>query len=437
MTNLYVRSTDGDSADNGSTWALAKPNINGAAALDAAGDTIWVSQAHNEVNSGINLTISGIANRLICGNDAAEPPTALATTASFALTGGASAVLTINGGFYAYGITFKVGQAGVSIGSIFLGNTSAVSMLERCTLQNDCNSGTSSHTISNSLLLNCTFQFGAVGQALQFSSHPLSRISGGNFTLGVTPTNGVFVNANGSGLIEGLDFSALSSSVSLVRSGSSNGKTVLRDCKLPASWSGGLVTTTPLACQRVEMYNCDDGSTNYRLWIEDFIGSIKQETTIIKTSPVGATDGTTSLSWKMATNANALYPQKALRSPEIVQWNETTGSAITATIEVVHDSQGSGGSSDFTNAEAWIEVLYLSASGTPLGTLVSDAPADIMTAATDQTGSSVTWASPPGTPRYQKLDVTFTPQKKGYIHATVCMAGVSDTMYVDPKLVIT
>lgn len=37
MADLYVRSTDGSDTDNGTTWALAKAGLSGAAGIDAVG----------------------------------------------------------------------------------------------------------------------------------------------------------------------------------------------------------------------------------------------------------------------------------------------------------------------------------------------------------------------------------------------------------------
>jgi hypothetical protein len=57
MANLYVRSTDGNNSDNGTTWALAKATVAGVAAIDAAGDTIYLSQDHNETTaSSVSLS---------------------------------------------------------------------------------------------------------------------------------------------------------------------------------------------------------------------------------------------------------------------------------------------------------------------------------------------------------------------------------------------
>src|SRR3990167_2296817 len=89
MANIYVRSTDGSDADDGSTWALAKATLAGALAIATSADTIWVSQNHAETAAGNKShtfpTTPGL--RVLCGNDAAEPPTALATTATVTTTG--------------------------------------------------------------------------------------------------------------------------------------------------------------------------------------------------------------------------------------------------------------------------------------------------------------------------------------------------------------
>jgi hypothetical protein len=229
--------------------------------------------------------------------------------------------------------------------------------------------------------------------------------------------------------ISGVDLSNFSSSLNLCSFGF-NGIVIFRDCKLPASWSGSLVTGTITSGARAELYNCDSADTNYRLIVTDYAGSITSETVIVMTG--GASDGTTPLSWKMVSGANAEYPLVSLCSPEIVKWNDTTGSAITATVEIITDNV------TLTDAECWIEVQYLGTSGFPLSVFVSDAKADILATAANQSSSSVTWTTTGlGTPVKQKLSVTFTPQEKGFLHAVVHLAKASTTVYVDPLLTIT
>lgn len=220
--------------------------------------------------------------------------------------------------------------------------------------------------------------------------------------------------------------------MNLVTVGGSNrsNQVIIRDCKLPASWSGSLVTGTIARGERVEMYNCDSGDTNYRLQINDYCGAITQETVIVRTG--GASDGTTPLAHRFATTANAAFPHLPLTGPEMVVWNDATGSSKTITVEIVTDNI------TLTDAECWLEIMYLGTSGVPLGSIAADVKADILGSAANQTSSSETWTTTGlTTPVKQKLSVTFTPQEKGFIHAVVKLAKASTTVYVDPKLTVS
>lgn len=432
MANIYVRSTDGNNSDTGATWALAKLDLVGAAAIDAAGDTIYVSDAHAESTAAaISVGLAGtIANpvRVICGDDVAEPPTAVATTATVTTTGTTQArSITLSGVSYWYGISFVAGS-GTSGTSGF--TIASAIFFESCNFHSATTGTGNISTATGCIFKNCTFKFGAVGQVIALSA--TNMFGGGIGSGGTTPTSVFNCSSGLSSLVEGFDFSNCSAGVHLVTS-TVNGKLIFRNCKLPASWSGNLISATPTnAGARVEMYNCAAGDTNYALWVEDNYGSIKHETTIVKTG--GASDGTTALAWKMATNADAaLFPQSRLVSPEIVRWNETTGSAITVTIDIIHDSL-----TNLTDAEVWIEVQYLGTSGVPLSLFSNDAKADVLATAADQTGSSSTWTTTGLTnPNKQQVNVTFTPQEKGIIHAKVIVCKASYTVYVNPVLDIT
>lgn len=446
MANIYVRSTDGSDADNGSTWALAKATLSGAAAIDAAGDFIYVSQVHAE-SSGSAQTISfagTAANpvRVICGNDGAAPPTAVATAAVVTTTG--NFAIAISGSAYVYGITFDAGTgASGASASISLNNSANhFQRFEQCSFRlNTSGSSQTLHTTSavastgqtKTTWIACSVRFGSTSHSIQLN-RGVFEWEGGSLLSGGTSPSTLFTisgtsNYQGIAHISGVDFSNASSSVNLV-TGQTPGYVLFRNCKLPASWSGGVFTGTFAPGGRVEMHNCDAADTNYRLWVEDYSGNIKSETTIVVTG--GASDGTTPLAWKMASTANASYPVTALHSPEIVKWNDTTGSAITATVEIITDNV------TLTDAECWIEVQYLGTSGFPLSVFVSDAKADILATAANQSSSSVTWTTTGlGTPVKQKLSVTFTPQEKGFLHAVVHLAKASTTVYVDPLLTIT
>lgn len=439
MANIYVRSTDGNDADDGSTWALAKATITGAAAIDAAGDSIYVSQAHAESTAAtVTFALAGTAaspTRLICGNDAAEPPTTLANTATVTTTGTADIIIT--GNAVIDSITFNAGTGG-GISTIRHSNTAGNRQVYRNCNFNVVSTGTGqinpTATASNTYTTwhNCYAKFSAVGQLISPGRGIFDWRGGGIASGGTSPTT-LFTNpgANGSAgvIMRGVDLSIGGSAMNIMAAGSVGGRLLMANCKLPASWTGSLVTGTLNPGFRAEMHNCDSADTNYRLWIEDYAGSIKSETTLVKTG--GASDGTTSYSWKMVSTASASAYASPLESCDLpARWNTTVGSAITVTVDILRDS-----ATNLTDAEIWIELSYLGTSGYPLATFITDEKTNILTTAADQASSSATWTTTGMTnPNKQKLVVTFTPQEVGFLQARVVVCKASATIYVDPVL---
>lgn len=440
MATRYVRSTDGSDADNGTTWALAKATLTGVAAIDTAGDEIWVSQVHAETTAAaIAFSWAGTVvspTHILCGDDAAAPPTALATTATVTTTGASDITIDNSGHVYCYGISFLCGSGAVTA-SIVLNIGNVKTEYESCSFQLvstgassliDFSGGANGHAILN----NCTFKFGATGQKLSNSTRGTFEINGGSILAGSSAIT-VLTSLVGVSkwVFSGFDLSNAGATISIAASTAAGNTVILRNCKLPASWSGSVNSSTPGLASVFELYNSDSADTNYRYQRKTQFGIIDGETTVVATG--GASDGTTPISWKMATNADAEWRHQTLNSGEIVQWNETVGSALTATIEIVHDSV-----TNITDREIWIDVQYLGTSGFPLSLFISDVATNYLTAAADQADSSATWTTTGLTnPNTQKLNVTFTPQEKGFIHATVRMTKASYTVYVDPKITIT
>lgn len=434
----YVRSSDGNNADNGSTWALANANLSNAMSDQAAGDRVWVSQAHSETTAGaVTITMPGTLvspMQILCGDDSAEPPTALATTGAVAATAGN---INFAGTGYIYGLTFT-SSAQIAF------NSSAVNSrqhFKNCTFVVTAAGsasgfvGVAANNNQSLLFENCTFKWSHANNATVMIGD-IRIVGGGADATSTTPTYcfGSFTDRSATDmLIENFDFSTLGATVNIFGAANSLGafRLVARNCKLPASWSGSLTSGTIVGPgASYEMYNCDSTDTNYRLWIENYAGSIKHETTIVRSG--GASDGTTPLSWKLASSANAEYPVVRLESPEIVQWNDTTGASKTITVEVVTDNV------TLTDGECWLEVQYLGTSGLPIGTQASDEKASVIASAANQASSSVTWTTTGfGTPVKQALAVTFTPQEKGWFIARVVLCKASTTVYVDPLLTVS
>lgn len=443
MADKYVRSTDGNNADDGSTWALAEADLH--APTWSAGDRIFVSQAHAQ-SSATTIAIASAGtlaspSQILCVDDSAEPPTALATTGTITTTG--TAAFSLSGSVYVYGLTVFSGTGSSSGPSILLTGSGQTGIFEQCSFQSVCThagndigfGSTSGGQYYKCEWRECTVKFAAVGHCININQTTFEWNGGSVLSGSTAPTELFAFGGDGArALISGVDLQHIGASTTLFQPGARPSLGIIRDCRLPASWSGSLGTPTA-PTQRVEMHNCDSGDTNYRLWVEDYAGSVKHETTIVRTG--GASDGTTTISWRMATTANAEYPVVLMCSPEIVAWNDTTGSSVTATIEIVHDSMGAGSGSKFQDDEIWLEVMYLGTSGYPLGSWIRDCKADVLATAANQADSTETWTTTGlTTPVKQKLSVTFTPQEKGFVHARVVMAKASKTCYVCPKMTV-
>jgi hypothetical protein len=205
-----------------------------------------------------------------------------------------------------------------------------------------------------------------------------------------------------------------------------------RNILLPSSWSGQINSTTTGWGSVFTLNNCDSSGTNYILHRQTQFGDVYSETTVVRTG--GASDGTTPLSWKMVSlAASGTFPVTALQTGEFVIWNDTTGSGKTITVEIVYDS-----ATVLNNNQVWLEVTYYAASGNPQGTLVSSAPATVLTTATAIPASSATWTTTGmSNPQKGYLRVgPITPQLKGYFLATVKLCNASTTVYVDPLMTV-
>jgi hypothetical protein len=453
MADLFLRSADGSDSDGGTTWALAKSTIAGIEGVDSAGDHIFVADAHAEsTGSAITIDIAGTPaspSWILCVDDTGNPasPTTLATTATISTTGASG--ITLDGSFYCYGIVFTAGSTASAAGFSFFSSLSDnTQVYEQCDFIVGSSNSTSRITFAalqtetHCEWRSCDIKFGHAGQGIAHNGGHFTWKGGSVLSGGTSPTTlftATFAFRPGSILIEGVDLSNLNSAVNIFTAApQTHYPVVMRNCRLPASWptlTGTLVTGT-IGCpgNRYEMYNCDGADTNYRLWVEDYAGSVKSETTIVRTG--GASDGTTPISWRMNSGSNAEYPVISLASPEMVKWDDTPG-AKTVSVEIVHDSQGAGTGSDLQNDEIWLEVQYLGTDSRPLGSFTSSAKVMLGTA-TDYTNSAETWTTTGlTTPVKQILSVSFTTAEKGFIHAKVYLGKASKTVYVDPELTVS
>ena len=458
MAILYVRSTDGNDADNGSTWALAKATLVGAFTAASAGDTIYVSDNHAETQaSTMTLTPPGTAANpvyVICVDDSAEPPTALATSATITATG--SNAINITTGFaYFYGITFRGATSGTQ-GCVGVGN--GVASPYGFVLKN-CSIGSGAGPTSSAFINIGSIQSTSDDQLVMFDNVTVYSVNvnqqfvvnGGRFIWKNTPSAllgtafpTTYLHTGTAGqvnkyILRGVDLSALGSGKNLIQIGRASCAAItLINCTLNASVTlltgthpgpGGIITN---------LINCDSGDTNYFKYHNDYAGTILQETTIVRTG--GATNGVTAVSREMVSSANAkkFYPLTLSNENfggDLVVWNETT-SSITLTVHIVTDNV------TLTDQECWLEVEYLGTSASTLSSFSDDADSitDLLLggSAGNQTTSTETWTTTGLTkPVKQQLSVTITPAEKGPIYCKVHLAKASTTVYVCPKVVIS
>lgn len=449
MATRRVKSSAVGLAD-GSTWADAYTTIAAALTASASGDVVWVSSAHSE-NPAANQTwafgaaTSGTKS-VYCVTESGAADQSGVTTGAVAATNGAFSI-TLTGAGYVYGVELRPGTS-TNAADIIWSTTTAL-VMEDCILYLGGSNAGSDFAMTDNLggavrLVDCQIRVSNAGSTLDVSTNALEIIGGSVVSGSTSPTTFITPAASRgvSVLVSGFDFSNFGAGVDLCAAVATVGDIRFRNCRLPDSWTGTLLSAAIAAPGfRASLHNTDDTDTNYRIIEQSFYGDTLSDTAVY--NDAGADDGSAQgFAWKMVSTANTRFPRNTLVSPEIVRWNSTTGSAITVTVEIVHNSQGTGTAGALTNAEAWLEVEYLSSTTRPLTATITDRVdgdngGNLLATAADQASSSAAWTGDSAGWDTQKLSVTFTPQCVGFIHARVHLAKASATVYVDPLLTVT
>jgi len=450
VTDYYVRSAAAGTG-TGADWTNAFTTITAALAVATNASKIYVADDH-AVTAGAAITwtcpTSPGLQILGVNTHTSTPPTGLASTPSAVeQVGASSSAFSIAGYAYIEGlkIVSATNNSAAAVMNIGSGNLGHGLVLKNCILQLG-NTGNAGSLISVGPAINssvkdvsielrdCNFKFNNAVQTIRLQSGLIEMRGCSIDAAGSTPTTLFTRLAAGivKGLVQDCDLSGVSFTNLIDISTACSGDIIFRNSKVPSSVAVTTGSMTGPGSGVVHFQNCDSSGTNYRLADVSYAGFVLSETTIVRTG--GATDGATPLSWKMVTNASSAYPATPLYSPQIAVWNDTTGSSVTATIEIVHDSVGAGTAGALQNDEIWLEIDYISSSGTPLGARVDNKKATVLTAAADQPSSSATWTTTGiATPLKQKLSVSFTAQQKGFVIGRVVLAKASKTVYAGPK----
>lgn len=447
MTIYYVDSAAGSNTSPYNTWAKAATSLATIAGIDAAGDTVYVASTHSETGLAVNPSYAwagtiAAPTKIICADKTSgAPPSTAATGATIATASGIALTFASAGAVYVYGLTLQAGSGTSATANLI--PTSAITgcVFDTCalTLNNTSASSIISAVVSGLLLSlsNCTLKFGNTLQRIGINSFGAS-LSMDGCTIdgtGSAITGLLNVSAGSNAVIRACDLSACAASFNPFSTTTSNVVGQIFECKLPASWTGSPNGSIGGFGTRIVMQDCDSAGTNYVVNIEDCSGQITTNTSVNLSG--GATDGTTALSWQVASNSQAQFPMLPLASPWRAVWVDTTTSK-TLTWQYVADTnvaagQGAGTAFAFQNNQVWIEAMYFGSSTSPLGTFASSAPSTPLVAPTDNAAGSGTWTTTGlTTPKQGECTLTFTTALKGPMLARICVGTASKTIYADP-----
>lgn len=401
----------------------------------AVGDRVFLSSDHNENNAGgvSHQFLTGIAFGLIrvtSVNRAGSVPPVAADALSGAVVGvtsGNGLTLEAMCNNYWQGITFN---SGTSLNLNASGNKrhyfrNCVLALIRTTTGDKI----STNNPVGIVLDNTVMQFSNVGQGVQFGSY-LTEFNWINTpsAIGGTAVPTLLFAAPGLSIpslatLRGVDLSALTTS--LAQFGSTGDKILLDSCRIASGLTR--VTGTPNATdEAVELVNCYDG-TNIISERHTTAGDL---TTNRSTTMVGgAQDDVGPFSHQMVSGTRSDAFSLTLDSFWMDVENTVTGASKTATVEIVS-------SASLNNTDISLQLEYLGTSGSSLASFSSSLPSALTASAAVPT-STATWNSPPATPVYQHLQVTFTAQTAGRLRGIVRLGKTSTTVYVNPVITVT
>jgi hypothetical protein len=411
-TVVWTEVTGKESEQLAGNWrapAARLSNIIGNSNHFVAGDTVFVSQDHAEIQSTALVAAASFAlatstNQfipVICVNRAGGsslPPVSadLATTATLSSTAVAQNAIVIGGqnnNYYFYGITFKSGNSTATASDIQIrnGNGANPSLieLENCELHLNNSGATGKIEIGEAVgttptnqtgfrWINTKCRFGHTGQLIELHN------AGANFfwertpgaILGTVPNTLFSVpGAYGEAILNGIDLSAIT--VGPICSGLWSWVLSLINCRIAAGVAanntGGDTSFYPVSARGyVSVENTDDSTNNrnYRFEIYPGGGRVFSEATLVRTN--GASDGVTPLSWNIkshptAASNNAPTRGTPMKIPRpIARRYNTTGGALTATLYFIANAAAA-----LKNTEVWMDVEALTNSGSPLSTITS------------------------------------------------------------------
>jgi len=367
----------------------------------AAGNTVYVGDNHAESQTTtINIApaaATNLVNRILCHNHSGSYPPAstdLMTGASISTTAAANINFSPSPGLtYVYGLAFLVGVGGSNNAFINLSPINAFYRFDNClfklaTTFTNPQISLGSNNSGAVLWNNCSVYFGNIAQYIDVESTNFVWQNTGQVLASgslVPSTAGLLNNAAAARLssvvLEALDLSQLTGPIFSTGALAHFGNWVVKDCKLNASASFPTPFFSGLTSQLVR---CDSSGTAYKSARYTYEGTETTETSITRVG--GASDPTgQAQSRKIVTTANSQWLRPFKAEPYAI-WNPTTGANVTVTVYGTINA----GALPF-NDDIWLEVEYLGASGSPLGTIVTTTKASVLAANAAVASDGSTW----------------------------------------------
>ena len=431
MTIRYVWSGAGGGNRTGVSWTHAYTTL--SSAVMNAGDVIYVSHQHNEATPESGPIVSN-GNRLApvwvyCVLMSVPPilPTYADLRTSARIQTFYDENISFSGTASYYGITFITGRLSGNPTMFLAMGSAQCNRFVNCSLQIGSTGASakiaSSGGYGSSIeLINTTLGFQNVNQFFTHSSLVKWRNTP-NALVGVVPNTLFIPSSGGAPELEcvGVDLSAAGSGKTLVGADpqSTNSRYSFTDCKLNSAVTRSAI---PLSHggMRADFLRSGSSPSNYAL-------NSYRKAAVLSEEAIITRNGGGVVSWKVITAPSCNY-STPFECPPIAFWVDTVGVSVTATVEILSVVAST------KDNEIWLDVEYLGSASSPLASFVNDGTSNLLTAPVDQTTSAVTWS---GTGTKFKLNVSFTPQQKGWAYARVKVGKPSTTFYIDPIVTLS
>jgi hypothetical protein len=430
MVVLYV--DDGGDDSDGLTWAKAYNSITNAAVLAAAaGSTIYVGSDHQETTGAANLFISFSAGTIVnpikvisADRTSGEPPSTfedMHTGGGYLQTTGGTYDLIFEGNVLVYGVKLDAGDTTI------LGDHGEKLVFDDCYIKSFRDIRPEGYE-SMTEFLNCSFDLSSSAEIYPSDSDLKILIKNCIFVSSAITSIFYFGSlASLECIIEDTDLSTEATFCDTVDN--NNLQIILRRCKLASSFVKPTGYDHPHTFFLME--SCIEGTDTDPIigmqYYVDMFGTIEVETTEYRTG--GASDGTTSYSWKLisdSTNCREFF--NYLKTPPMFRWVEAGSQEIRVYV---------AGETQLQNDEFYIEVSSPNESipASSLGNFQTNLPTDILaTPANLSSEGSDKWQSTPT--YYQYASVSINPTEAGPVEVRACLAknGTAVTCYIDPKI---